>query len=475
MPTSTIFRATIHLDQLGQTTLAQLEAEPFKIPLAGHIDSPTPFDSGAWSILIEAAKQPDPQPAPVPNQEPADQGPKYCTWVYLSWQGVEQAVLDSVVEMSWTYVTTLTGKDHRPSTEKGIAQQKVVKGNWKDLGTSNSILLLEFGPSRALALNAIGVKFEWQVEGWKAVKEIHILSGEDLARKHFQMVTQPHPFDVRFTFPRAAGASLWANSALLKHASPYYRMILSSGMKEGGLTEEGNRLAKRLRMEPKPVVPHDGPSPTEDDSDDDDDEDQRPYKTVDPLMGFRYHSIPVTATAFRTYSAMLGFVTSGHIRFAKLRSTIACPPTEPKMERKETFFSLSSWNSQSPMRESLHSDYLDADHETQMDSAPYPLPPLASPKSVFKLADFLGLDDLKTKSLDNFKSQLTVKNVLAELFCETSGRYVEVSRVVLDFVAMNKDDVADRIDWEQLMEDVELMDEPWAGKLAVGLSQAFCR
>ena len=66
-------------------------------------------------------------------------------------------------------------------------------------------------------------------------------------------------------------------------------------------------------------------------------------------------------------------------------------------------------------------------------SHPYP----TSPKSIYRLADFLSLPTLARLALDNYRSQLTVKNVALELFGDVAACYDEIAHVALTFAAAN--------------------------------------
>lgn len=70
--------------------------------------------------------------------------------------------------------------------------------------------------------------------------------------------------------------------------------------------------------------------------------------------------------------------------------------------------------------------------KTSNDNLTFPLPP--SPKSVFRLAHFLQLEELKALALESIRTQLTVENAVVELVSDVSRCYEDAQRVVIDFV-----------------------------------------
>jgi len=72
-------------------------------------------------------------------------------------------------------------------------------------------------------------------------------------------------------------------------------------------------------------------------------------------------------------------------------------------------------------------------------SLPSPTP--ASPKSVYRLADYLSLDDLKQLALAHLVSRLTPTNALYELYGDVATVYPAVRDAVLDYVVANWNEV----------------------------------
>ncbi|KAL7336952.1 Proteophosphoglycan ppg4, partial [Rhodotorula toruloides] len=86
-----------------------------------------------------------------------------------------------------------------------------------------------------------------------------------------------------------------------------------------------------------------------------------------------------------------------------------------------------------------------------------PLP--ASPKSVYRLAHYLGLEQLAKVALNNLESQLTPKNAACELFSRLACCYPQLRDVVLSYVVENWEKVVESGAWKEMEKDAD------AGKL----------
>ena len=65
------------------------------------------------------------------------------------------------------------------------------------------------------------------------------------------------------------------------------------------------------------------------------------------------------------------------------------------------------------------------------------LPAPASPKSVYRLAHYLEISELKQLALASIQRQLTVDNVAQELFGDVSQAYPEVQTILIHFAVKN--------------------------------------
>ncbi|BGP00317.1 hypothetical protein NBRC10513v2_004541 [Rhodotorula toruloides] len=224
------------------------------------------------------------------------------------------------------------------------------------------------------------------------------------------LIATPH--NIRLFFP-AHGADLWAESTLLSRSSPYFKMLLPSGF------SESNTVC---------------PCATCIFDDSDDETDELYFKKHPPRQDVRdepqctHKEIKITETAFTTYRAVLAFLRTGFIAFAPLSSTL-----------------LSSSPADAPTRASRIEAVVSTDP-----TLPYPV----SPKSTFRLAHLLELDNLQELCLANLAKQLTVDCAAVELF-STSVRYDDWRKVVLDFVADNCDAVTASSAWAEVTEKVK--------------------
>lgn len=159
----------------------------------------------------------------------------------------------------------------------------------------------------------------------------------------------------------------------------------------------------------------------EDDSDGETILDDHPtYKTQSKecRQNHPFRKVTIRETSFVTYQAVLAWVHVGHIAFAPLRSTFPdFLNREKDSPRKDAIVKIVA---QDPL-----------------------LPHPSSPKSVYRLAHYLELDDLQKLALQSIQQQLTFKNVAHELFSEISLRYPNVQKVALEYAIQNWKSVKD--------------------------------
>ncbi|KAK7682319.1 hypothetical protein QCA50_014523 [Cerrena zonata] len=112
------------------------------------------------------------------------------------------------------------------------------------------------------------------------------------------------------------------------------------------------------------------------------------------------HTVLVTDVAANTWEALLFYIYTGKVQFASLRSEGA----EERM---------------CAMKQHKH------DHPHR--------PPLCSPKSIYRLADKIGLDGLKAQALVELKKRLDSKMILDEIFSRFSSWYPDILKAQVDF------------------------------------------
>ena len=252
-------------------------------------------------------------------------------------------------------------------------------------------------------------------------------------------ITTSTPSNVKFSFPH--NRSLFGNVDSLSKASTYYKTLFESGFAEGSPSTPEQGAAKSNRR----IVERDF-----DDSDDDDEEDIVPEATPIPSTASdtpaaatvpssdtltkpdpSFRLVNIDAAAYTTYHAVLCYLQTGRITFAPLRSSFRLQP-DSTVHRNAKI-------------SELHSD------------PSHPLP--ASPKSVYRLADYLDLPVLAKLALENIKRQITVENVAFEAFGDVAGRFGAVADIELDFVVENWNEVRQSLamaEIERLANDGEL-------------------
>lgn len=207
--------------------------------------------------------------------------------------------------------------------------------------------------------------------------------------------------DVRLFFP-FVNRELWTRSTLLASASPYFKTLLASKFSEGISIQDCGIKGEKEERPSKPVF-----LDSDDESDDALPPSQPPstWNSAPTIPPFPYHNITVREASYTTYAAVLVWIQSRHIQFAPL------------------LFNFPS-----------HQERLDQMMTAKNDST---LPFFPSPKSVFRLAHFLEIEELKSLALESIRTQLTAGNAIYELFSDASKCYEDVQQVVMDFVVDN--------------------------------------
>ncbi|BGP49068.1 hypothetical protein JCM10450v2_004947 [Rhodotorula kratochvilovae] len=235
----------------------------------------------------------------------------------------------------------------------------------------------------------------------------------DLVERMPDLSLDPHP-NVRLFFPRFGedGAELWTTRALLENSSSYLETLLESDF------VESIAIGSKRPREPPNIT--------------------------DISDAFSYNQITVTKTAYSTYRAVLVFLQTRFIRFAPLSS--ACKPIDPTAHssRREKLAAIvkSSW------------------------AVP------VSPKSAYRLAHLLEVQDLQRYCLHALRKGLTVAGAAHELFSDVSACYDAWRAVILEYVVENWDDVSKAPSWIEAMAQVKAGDKPEAASIIYELMEA---
>ncbi|KWU41117.1 hypothetical protein RHOSPDRAFT_23601, partial [Rhodotorula sp. JG-1b] len=202
---------------------------------------------------------------------------------------------------------------------------------------------------------------------------------------------QQTPQDVCFVFP-ATATKLWASSKVLVDQSAYFRSLFG-----GNFSESTTRTSAENTEAPEFKV--DETSRLYEESDDETDEHfaaqvakKAPLSDSNNLP---HKKVVINDAAFTTYQAILVWMSSRYI-----------PESETSLP--------------------------------------------ASPKSVYRLAHLLELDELQEIALNNFRSQLTVHNAATELFSDVASAYPALRDIALDFILENWTDVRASSAWKKM-------------------------
>ncbi|GAA5886203.1 hypothetical protein JCM3774_005714 [Rhodotorula dairenensis] len=272
----------------------------------------------------------------------------------------------------------------------------------------------------------------------------------------------PMPHDLRLWFPLAygeAGAELWTSAQFLSDLSPYWQHLLSS---EFPAAERVNPK-KRLRSEAVPAIATDVTDPVDDGFEDSDVEAEsdetanasangsvagqgadgdrainapihtpaRPGQRAPPV-DFEHRQVTIKSTRFPTYRAVLLYLRTGYIDFADL----------------------------------------DAPAATRQEPVQAGLPARVSPRSVYRLAHLLGLEELQTRALDALRRRLTPHNAPGNLFSATSTAYPDYNQVVLQYVTQMWSAVNLTAEWMTVTDEVAKDEIPGAAAILVRVLRA---
>ncbi|GAA5915549.1 hypothetical protein JCM6882_005934 [Rhodosporidiobolus microsporus] len=266
------------------------------------------------------------------------------------------------------------------------------------------------------------------------------------ARRAGATCNESTPHNVCLTFPRASAPPLrlYSNRDFLVKTSPYFRDLFASDFREASPAAPAE-AAVELDDAASAMSTDSG---NDDDDLDSDEENNKLYLELSPPPSSHkppagVHEIEITEAAYSTYRAVLTYVQTGFIDFAPLKST--CLPRFPTAQRTRSVEVTA--------------------RASRVNSAV--LPP--SPKSVYRLAHFLGLDDLQRLALAHIRSGLRVDSVAFELADKTTNLYDEVQYMVVAFILANYSEVEDSAAYKKVMRRISAGEVPQAGSVMVAL------
>ncbi|KAK4700977.1 hypothetical protein P7C70_g5261, partial [Phenoliferia sp. Uapishka_3] len=218
-------------------------------------------------------------------------------------------------------------------------------------------------------------------------------------------------FDVTFNF--ANGRDLHSNSTFLSIASPYYKTLFSSGFSETSLPRTKTMTPS---TKTRGVLNAKRPRPSEDDSDAE--ADLLPLSP--PSSSYR---VEINETSYVTYREVLRWIHTREISFAPLKSAHPTDVSEPKKTQRSN------------------------------PAATIIIP--ASPKSVYRLADFLELPELQKLALASIVDQVKIPNVVHELLSEVCALYDPIQEALLKYAAEHWDCVKKSEGWKAFESKIE--------------------
>ncbi|GAA6005425.1 hypothetical protein JCM10207_002977 [Rhodosporidiobolus poonsookiae] len=254
--------------------------------------------------------------------------------------------------------------------------------------------------------------------------------------------------DVRFTFPahtKDSKRQLLANKAFLARRCGYFRSMFDGGFSEGASTD-ASRPAKRAKLE---SVSFGSPFPDDDDSTDwlpaellevEEDGEGAPAAMEEEEVVVDENeerdgmlTIEITDAGYITYRALLYYLHTEKITFpppaseflTTYPSLLADPlnaqlaDIQPPLSRREVLLGLGLAQAQT--------------QAPTPDAAREALVEPASPHAIYRLADKLGVQELKTKAKDAILKGFSVDTILYELVSTFSYHFDEIQQAALKY------------------------------------------
>jgi hypothetical protein len=221
----------------------------------------------------------------------------------------------------------------------------------------------------------------------------------NLAEANAQIFNQPELSDVAFVFQspgeKAARRFLYSRKRVLCHQSNYFIGMFAFSTSVG-------------HSEPSRVSGTAARTDIVDDCDSDNDSDDDSKSDLESRNDISH--VPIRTTAYRTWRALLFYLETGCIFFAPLRSSYPGSST------------VESWRSYAHRNRFAYNEI----------NGDYPFE--CSPKSMYALADMIGLEELKAIAFTRIKASLSRKTILQELSSPFTMKYKEVRSHQLEFL-----------------------------------------
>ncbi|KAJ7337471.1 hypothetical protein DFH08DRAFT_254629 [Mycena albidolilacea] len=155
-----------------------------------------------------------------------------------------------------------------------------------------------------------------------------------------------------------------------------------------------------------------------------------PSRTASP-SGRMGRAVTLNGTAFKTWQALLYYLYTSKLPFSAPQpvTEVSEPPLAVPVSKGKTGLLVKG-------KKKATAKDASAPLPKGRSSTPQ-RPAQCSTKSMYRLADKLGLDDLRAVSLSSIKANLTTKNIIREVFSDFTSRYSEVQDIEVEFVLNN--------------------------------------
>ncbi|GAA5990552.1 hypothetical protein JCM5350_005838 [Sporobolomyces pararoseus] len=256
-----------------------------------------------------------------------------------------------------------------------------------------------------------------------------------IAPRNSQMYLSPSWSNVALSF--VGGRRLWTDSSQLCSISDYFSTCLSSDFAESKVHSiESGRAVKDV------LEPIKKKQKTEEEFEDSDDEGDRNVEdkatsTLPDRTSLSFQEIAISHAAFVTYRALLIWNRTGFLRFAPLTSS---------------FLDFASYQPvvDAPKAQEERQQVID-----QLVVENPSLPDPVSPKSMYRLAAFLDLEDLKERSLVAYAQRLSPQGAIHELLSKESSCYPDIRDATLKYIASKSETILKSGSYDYLYQQLQ--------------------